>query len=250
MFLLLLLTTLALAAPEAAVPTEPIAAGGDLDAWRQLQARDLSANEALLAWQDFIVAWPTSPLSQVAWDNLVEVEATEGPWRSDPVIDAVCVELARSHEARSQALTRRPYEVAVATLNADGSPRTHSTPLWTVGLTGGVYGLHELGVSIGARATRGPLTAQTRVGLDAVPWAGIGVRGTLPPWGPFLELNADTSLRTQAMVGGRLDVQSGWWLEGSVGAERMAGKGEQAVWAPALRLEVARERSMKDPGRR
>ena len=189
--------------------------------------------------------WPSSPLAQVAYDNLAEVNATDGPWRSKPAVDALCEELERSRQARQQALARRPAEVAVATLNADGSPRTQSGPRWTVGLSGGVYGLNELGVSIGARASRGPITAQTRVGLDAAPWAGIGVRATLPPWGPFLELNADTTLRTQAMMGGRLDVRSGWWLEGSVGAERLAGKGEEAVWAPALRLEVARERSVK-----
>ncbi len=87
-------------------PTDPIATGEDLVAWRALQEETDP-----VAWRRFLLEYPNSPLAEMAWRRLAEVghapDASANPGLS---------RIATSYEQHEADLARTPEGIAVATL--------------------------------------------------------------------------------------------------------------------------------------
>jgi hypothetical protein len=92
-----------------------VSRGEDLTAWQLLEHRRAEGDEAILAYQQFVLTCAESPLAVTAWTRLLALEGTSGAWRTAPEtrtrIDGV-ERRWRAHEA-ALASHRAPRGVAV-----------------------------------------------------------------------------------------------------------------------------------------
>ncbi len=103
-----LLLPLLLGSAHAGAP-DAVASGEDLVAWRALQQETDPS-----AWRGFLLAYPDSPLAELAWRRLVEVGHAPDP-SSNPTLGRIATSYAQ-HEAD---LARTPEGYAVATLRLE-----------------------------------------------------------------------------------------------------------------------------------
>ncbi len=85
---------------------DPLTTGQDLVAWRALQEQTDPG-----AWRGFILAFPDSPLAELAWRRLVEVGHAP-----DPTSNPALARIATSYAQHQADLARTPEGYAVATL--------------------------------------------------------------------------------------------------------------------------------------
>ncbi len=230
------------AAPEP--PAVDIAAGRDLDAWRELHARRQSDTEAVPALQEFVARFPSSPLAELAWARLEAASAGPATLALHPHLAAWVPWWERSLAAHREALQRSTVAVAVAPLEPDGTPRLAPASRWLAGVSGGVGfdGQHPWG-GVGFRVEYRVLGVVGRVGWAdrgfAQFGARLGVPSTLPvgrhlrPLAGFGELSVRTDGRLSLLAGGRLVLDPKWWLEATAGASWRARR-----FGPAVAVEA------------
>jgi len=233
--LLFALLTLSAASARAEVPVE-VSAGGDVAAWRALAERELQGDDAIVAWREFIQAYPASPLAELAWGALHDAGADTKGWPHDPALQASMEQLRRSWTAHQRALAREPEQVIVAPLYADGTRDVTLPAKWTGTVAAGsMVSAAGLDLGVSARAERGPIGVVGRVdaGTASVDF-GLGARLSMTPWGPFIEACANTAGSLSAVGGARYQVAPSLWLEGSAGVATF-----DRTASPVLRVELA-----------
>lgn len=121
---------------------DPVTTGQDLVAWRELQQQTDPG-----AWRGFLLAYPDSPLAELAWRRLVEVGHAPDS-TSNPTLSRIAASYAQ-HEAD---LARTPTGYAVATLRLDEPVPTDDQPR---SARGAGFGLRTTVVLNSAPSTRG-----------------------------------------------------------------------------------------------
>lgn len=226
-WLLLALLGAATAQPEGP-PPEAVVAGEDLDAWRELQTRRLTGDEAVDAWAGFLVRWPASPLAEVAWARLREAGALETVVAEHPEIEPWLPGIEASWRTHQHALERPPVHTAVADLAPDGTPRPTAPPPWRPGVSA-TTGVTLAGpfLGLGGRVERGPVVGLVRLGLadrffarfaaraGSASVVGLGPRAR--PLGVYGEAAVDTRGAVQLAGVGSL------WLDPRLALEAVTG---------------------------
>ncbi|MBW1877378.1 MAG: hypothetical protein JRI25_14360 [Deltaproteobacteria bacterium] len=240
----LLLLALLLNPPAHAQPGE-VAAGEDLGAWWEMQVRRLEGETAAGSYEEFLARYPTSPLAEVAWARLRDLDALDEIARTHPELRPHLQDLERSWTLHQEALHRTPRTVVVADLEPDGTARPAAAPRWVPMVVGGAgYAGSSFYGAVGARVERGPFGAVARFGRAeafylqgglrlSVPSA-VGLGPTVRPLGVFGEVNLDTRAAVSVGVGGRLMLRRPVWLEATVGGSLHEGR-----LGPSAGLEVA-----------
>lgn len=238
--LLAALTATGLAQPRDAARVQ---AGDDLVAWRAIQDTTPRDPAALVA---FVQEFPSSPLAELAYRALVELEAELPP-------SGQLNRLAASYAHHEADLRRRPAHVVVATISvrtaseqtaqAELAPASPVRALIQPVAEGGV-GLGP-GLYLGAGAELGPVALTVR-GELANPATddgfgsdlGLSLRYAPAPveWRPFFELQgAALNPRVTGALGLRRDLGDGYALELSGGASWLF---QDAAFAPSARIGV------------
>lgn len=114
---------MASATPGAASAAEPAArgaraaeqvAGADVAAWAVLSQRRPSADAAIVAYREFVLSWPDSPLAEAAWDRLVALGAATVEADSPAARQALTRVRARwTERQRTLAVAKRSAGVRV-----------------------------------------------------------------------------------------------------------------------------------------
>jgi hypothetical protein len=240
---LLLLTLLAI--PTAHAQPGEVAAGEDIGAWREMQARHLEGEAAASGYEEFLARYPTSPLAEVAWAHLRDLGLLEEIEHTRPELRPHLQDLERSWTLHQEALNRTPKAVVVADLEPDGTPRPAAAPRWVPVVTGGTgYAGNSLYGAIGARLERGPFGAVVRIGRADRFYAQGGLRLTVPsalgvgpavrPLGVFAEVDLDTRAAVSVLGGGRLMLTTPLSLEAMAGATVYEGR-----VGPSVGVELA-----------
>jgi hypothetical protein len=189
--------------------------GDDLAAYRDLTTRRPHGEEAVQAWTELLVQWPTSPLAELAWAELRDAGALEAVAQAHPEVRAHLPQLERSWTLHQHALARRPVDVAMAELSGEGEPQPTARPRWLVSASasGGYQGRSAF-LALGARAEYGWLGATARLGRGESLYAQLGGRVVVPlllglgrppvPLGLFGEVGVDTGARVHTLVGARI----------------------------------------------
>lgn len=222
--------------------------GEDIQAWQALVAEDPDDPEALRA---FVEDFPTSPLAEVAYARLNQLG---GP--KPELSPVVLARMDASLDAHRDALSRRPTQVAVATLPMGAATlapgaggRSGLAPRIELGAFGepdctAVYlggGLHGELAGLGARGARGNGV------WDAVGFVQLHPLGA-PRLEPYLELsagmvskwNAETSRQgpvAAAALGAYAPLTHSMSLSGAAELRYSeAGASVNAAWGPRVRL--------------
>jgi len=222
-----------------------VAAGEDLAAWWEMQALRLEGEAAEGSYEDFLVRYPTSPLAEVAWARLRDLDALDDIAQRRPALRPQLQALERSWTLHQEALHRTPRTVVVAELEPDGTTRPAAAPRWVpLVVGGGGYAASSAYAAIGARVERGPFGAVARFGRAEVFYAQAGLRLTVPstvgvgsgigPLGAFGEVDLDTRAAVSVLGGGRLMLHAPLWLEATVGATLHQGR-----LGPSAGIELA-----------
>ncbi|MBT3220671.1 MAG: hypothetical protein HN348_16415 [Proteobacteria bacterium] len=212
-----------------------VVAGEDLAAWRGIHQSPKDVQKAAESYRWFIDTYPTSSLAEVAWQRLNHLNTDDSEWVQHNRNELQ--KLQRSLDHHRETLENPPSQIAVASLTAEGTTVSKSTPSpWQVSVRAGAGWTGSVCGTVGAEVKYRPVGVVARFARGQDWYGEAGLRLSTPGLGPAAEFDLDTKLRPQGLVG----VQIPLWQR--TGIEAMGGlRYDEQVFTPALRLELVQK---------